>query len=954
MKAKQIQSDQSGTLAVLSSFQTYWLALGCMFLSGLTGLVYEICWIRKASLVFGTSIFALSSVTAVFFGGLACGSYMFGRYTPQFKNSLIVYAILELIIGILALFSPLTFSLLDSLYESVYPLVVDKRVILFTIRFLLIVTAIFPITFCMGGSLPLFCDCFIKQKEKISSMSGILYGINTLGAVTGCMLTGFILLPQIGINQSMYLGAIINILIGLIIYKQYGTSGLEKHPGKQNDIQKFSKSFTSTKEKMIASLFFLTGFIALGNEILWARFLTLVIQNTVYVYTITLSVVLIGIVLGAIIISFFSDTIKKDAYFLGCIHLIFAINIVVVLSLPMDFWSKIIDQQNISLQLWIVSLILLIPSVISGMSYPMAIKLVVRDPDYAGSGIGYMGFINTAGAILGSLLAGLLFIPTLGVYQSFLIIIALSFITGSFAILVVERKNRRITSLVSVFIAASIALILFLQGTVKIPQSFVEKDKKLIAFKEGLNSNIAVVKNSVGATILEIDRLWQGEDRASHQIMAAHIPMILHSRAKDALVVGIGVGQTAAHFLNYDLKSLDCIDIEPELFVVIQSHFESAWMEDERVTLLVEDGRNYITHTNNKYDVISIEIGQTFRPGCASFYTHDFYKKVKKRLNTNGLVSQFVPLVFLKEHEFLSVIKTFITVFPNAVLWYNNYEFLLLGSKELDLKITKENLALLQSNKQVNQNLEFYYWGGTQNSLNKINPFMAGFLCDGIDLQRMTNNTLLYTDNKPLLEYSVARNQQYFGYNVLQNIEALKPYLSKFSSITAFPLDNDTRDSLDLIRHYNLYNIPANDLYKQYLRTNNVSYLKSAFEYNPNNLEILLSMAMHFAQSGDLLQAEKLFLRLLKGNPDNVVAHTNFGLVLDRLGKVESAIEHYSRAIKLAPDHTSEAHNNLGVLLAKRGEYKKAFNHFSRAVQVNPEHRRAINNLNLVTRQMKK
>ncbi len=923
-----------------------------IFLSGFTCLVYEICWIRKASLIFGVSIFALATVTAVFFAGLAFGSFFFGKYIPKIKKPLKVYAVLEICIGILALLNPLSFELSGKIYSFFYPHIIGNLIIQSSCRFILIAVLLFPISFLMGGTLPLFCDFSINSKKNISSTTGTIYALNTLGAMVGCLVTGFILIPRIGVTESIYTSAFLNILVGIIIYKRYYKFSTQKRLKKSLEIIQKSKLFVSKKTVTIVAVFFSTGFIALANEMLWARFLSLIIQNTVYVYTLTLTIILAGIVLGAFIISRFSDSIRREADFFGYIYLLFAVSSIIIISLPITFWTEFIDKQDLFTQLLIVSLTLLIPSILSGMAYPLVIKLAVKDPDYAGAEIGFLNAFNTAGSIFGSIVAGFLLVPLLGLYKSILLITVLALIIAIVALTVLNKNLRLKEATIPISLTILIIWLLPQFSNTKIPKSFLAKNRVLLECKEGLNSNMVVAKNHLGVKVLEIDRLWQGENIPSHQIMAAHVPMVLHKDPQEILVIGAGTGQTPAAFLKHDPKHLTCIDIENELFKLLEKHFDNGWMKDDRVSCIAEDGRSYLSHIKKNFDIISIEIGQTFRPGCASFYTIDFYKEAKKKLNENGLISQFIPLPFLKKEELQSVIKTFITVFPHTVLWYNNYEFLLIGSNDSLEKLTTERLGVLTSNEKVKESLEFSYWGGADNNLNNINPFIAGFLSDSLGLFKLSENGNVYTDNTPVLEYSVAKNQKYFGQHLANLLDFISDHISEFNTIVDFNIDTATNSKLQWIRKHNLNNIPATDLFKEYMKSANISYLQKAFTYNPNNTAILQNMALYSAQNGDMKKAKKLFMKLLDFEPENLLAYTNIGLIYDRMGVVDSAKYHYSRAIEYAPDNSAEAYNNLGVLFAKNQEFDKAILNISKALAINPSYENARRNLSLVKSKM--
>ncbi|MBM4092087.1 MAG: hypothetical protein FJ276_22055, partial [Planctomycetes bacterium] len=140
---------------------------GCIFATGLAALVYEVCWIRKASLAFGSATWALSAVLAVFFAGLAFGGYVVGRLTPRLANPLRAYAWLEMGVGVLAILSPALFALTDAIFGTIYPHVLSSVPLLAITRLIAVAIVIFPATTLMGGSLPLFCRRFVRRHRHV-------------------------------------------------------------------------------------------------------------------------------------------------------------------------------------------------------------------------------------------------------------------------------------------------------------------------------------------------------------------------------------------------------------------------------------------------------------------------------------------------------------------------------------------------------------------------------------------------------------------------------------------------------------------------------------------------------------------------------------------------------------------------------------------------------------------
>jgi spermidine synthase len=289
-------------------------------------------------------------------------------------------------------------------------------------------------------------------------------------------------------------------------------------------------------------------------------------------------------------------------------------------------------------------------------------------------------------------------------------------------------------------------------------------DENNLAMVEGVNSFLTVVENG-DLFELHIDKQWQGNSKRTQQFMAGHIPSIVHGNPKNVCVVGLGTGQTAKRFLMHDIKLLDLVEIEEGLDPLLIRFFNGGWLAEDSVerqnteiNIITEDGRNYLAHTSAKYDIISIEVGQVFRPGIANFYTHEFYQQTRERLNADGVISQFVPIEFLGLDEFRSVVRTFIQTYPNAQLWYNTSELLLLGiNRDVSQTqvSTKESIGKsLHRNDTVIKDLAYNHWGGKQHQLNNETVFLSGFLANGQDLGLMCADGQLLVDDKPLLEYS--------------------------------------------------------------------------------------------------------------------------------------------------------------------------------------------------------
>lgn len=829
-----------------------------IFCSGLSSLIYEIAWIRQAAFVFGSSALALSTVLAIFFLGLGLGSFIFGRISSKIHQPLLWCAGLEFILAFNGLCSQEIFNTADSIYGQIYRDFEPDSNQLLALRGALVTLTLLPPTLCMGGTLPLFCKLLIQNSSKISANISYIYGFNTLGAAFGCVLTGFLFLPWFGLADSLLIAASLNIIVG------FGFWRLNKYFKKLTPLKKPSitdavthSTISSDKPQilLVALLFFILGAAALTNELIWARFLTHFIHNSVYTYSLALSIVLIGAALGSIWLGPKFDHTKnrRDLFFhFAVLQGLSSLIIQALTHLPTEFWQMVKGFGILPF------IILMLPSaIISGASFPLLNRLVTQNPQLAARHIGFLTSLNIWGCIFGSLITGYVLLPHYGLDASIITSTTLSMAAALLALLFgmdwrLAENRPKPAAYIGAYGLVLIWLTLLVFPPLRIPQDFIASEEQLIAMTEGYNSNLAVVMRGQEKTLL-VDRLWQGVAHKNYQIMVAHVPMFHYPDAKDVLVVGLGTGSTASRFLNYGIQHLGIVDIEPRIFEFTRQHFPSAWMDDPRVRMLPEDGRNYIKHSKQSYDVISIEIGQLDRPGVGVFYTQEFYQEVYARLRPEGMISQFVPLPFLRPHEFASIIKTFLTTFPNAQLWYNTEELLLMGFKGDIRRLSPERFAEITANPAIKADIDINYWGGSKYNLRHFPAFLSGFLASGKELEALSNISPaeIYTDDKLQLSYSVNDYKR-----TDQRSLALAPYLQKNLTNIDAAIEPQSSDEATLataakIRHFNVSDIAAADLLSQ-LNPSRLGQTKSAqkayelatlaLQWNPHNLDAQIQL----------------------------------------------------------------------------------------------------------------
>ena len=504
------------------------LAILCFFLSGAAGLIDEVVWIKRASLVFGSTTFALSTVLAVFFAGLALGSEIFGRLGRRIRRPVRMYAMLELALAAMALISLRVFGWLEAPYGVLYRTLMDGvepsagvSPALLAARIGLVAVVLLPPTVAMGGTLPLFVRQFVVGGEGLSRRVGFLYGVNTLGAAVGTAAAGFLLLPVLGLQGTIMVAAALNITAGGIALSLKFDSDVvsETAPPPR------SSGAASRRLAAMAGLFLLTGLAALAAEVVWSRFLSLMVRNSVTTYTLALAVVLTGIVIGSWLAGRLWDRRVPLVPAFAVLQAGAGLVLLTVTGLSAEFW--------LGLGGGVAPFVLLMlpPAILSGASFPLAIKLATAEGADVVRSVGRLTALNTVGGIMGSLAAGFWLLPGLGLEVALRIVTGLSVVAAVLALLLVDRPPGRAMAIRGVGAAAAIGVWLAIPGLTPatLPDDYFDHSGVLLDIAEGYGSTLAVVLRD-GSRQLLIDRLWQGKEAKSHQIVAAHVPALLHAR----------------------------------------------------------------------------------------------------------------------------------------------------------------------------------------------------------------------------------------------------------------------------------------------------------------------------------------------------------------------------------------------------------------------------------------
>lgn len=882
-------------------------------------------------LIFGVTIYAVSAVLTAFMTGLALGSVYFGRRADTHPNPIKIFIYLELGIGIFALLFPLLFQGLTILYVHIHQFSPSRFYISSLIRFFIsFILLLFP-TILMGGTLPVLSKLFIQRLNKIGWDIGKLYSINNLGAVIGCFTAGFFLIHAIGITATNYCAGFINILIGFTCYllrNRFKDSKNILPPVKQDTGNVAKKRVKEDSPApipypraiilLVLWVFAVEGFSALSYEVIWTRILAVFVDETVYFFTTIVISFIFGLSLGSIIVGKISDRKINLPALLGYIEIVIGILAIALLPifarLPQFFVTAsgptVSWWSSTGMQFLIYFLILLLPTTLMGMTFPIVSKIYTTNLNNIGAKLGNIGFLDTVGSILGSFVAGFIFIPFLGVIKGVIITAFINLFLGAILILYqpfLKNKYKILTG---------IALFIFLFPAYKIFKSYdffrywemQTPDDKLLYYKEGANATVAVPEHADGVKMLAINGAVTlfaeyGDIRVNK--MLGHIPLLLHHNPKNALVIGLGMGVTLHSLLQPYMEELDCVEISPEVIEAVRCFYKENHnvMDDPKVRIILEDGRSYLLITKKKYDIITSNAIHAKLSN--SLYTKDFYLICRDKLRENGIMCQWLPTNWMSDIEYKQLIKSFIDVFPYSTLWcVDTGHTILIGTltkNSLDLKyfIARMNEEKIQDDMMV---------------IDLQNPydFLAQFVCDETKLTNYLGTVQPNTDNNPYTEFSKVSNKE-TSLSLIQDLINLKEYpiaveLNSAESNTEIKSERDSLDSyFQSARHYLLSRLLG--FYGKGFES--IAELQESLKTNPNN-----GLALYMENI-----VGKRFIETIQN--------------LKNEGKFDEALNFCRKALEMVPDW-SYARIEYGIIENDRGMYDTALNTLKDAVEKNP------------------
>ncbi|MDP7552631.1 MAG: fused MFS/spermidine synthase, partial [Nitrospinaceae bacterium] len=888
----------------MNPFSRFWIFI-FFFISGATGLIYEVVWTRLLTQVMGNTHYSIATVLTVFMAGLALGSYLGGRLIDKGGNPLATYAILEGAIGIYCLLVPVMIDGAFPLFKWVYQTQTESYTQASLYRFWICGAILLVPTTFMGATLPVLSKYVSRDSAFIGRDVGTLYSLNTFGAVFGALSSAFLFMRLWGIQATIWFAATLNVGIAVVIFLLFRAYlGREKPLESASETEKPEPVWAKGSMILVLLAFCFSGLCALTYQVAWNRILSLLLGSSIYAFSLILTTFILGLALGTVLFSRWVNRFKDPLKVFGLLQA--GIGISALAALPLFGEIPFINRwvyQNWSLEFasiqWSIFLVILsllfVPTFLMGGQFPVVIRLVARNLETLGHSIGKVYAANTVGTIIGSFLAGFVLIPWLGIQNTILFAVAFNLLVGAGLLFMSPGLsfNLKMYALPAVLVLCVLSAqsIEPWNKSVISSGSFMpyriddlveaeEKKNKILFYREGVHTTVTTELAVSGNIFLRVN----GKTDASlamdmrTQLLSGYLPMLLHGQPKSALVIGQGSGITLGAVEQFPVDSIDLIEISSA--VIEGSRFFDPFnheaLDDPRVKLIVADGRNHVALADQKYDVIISEPSNPWISGVGALFTADFFELLKKRLNPAGVACIWVH-TNMSPLSFKSVARTFSESFGHVTMWESivGDDYLLIGS-DREYQFSYEKAAELLSDKIRGKDLR-------QIGVFIVRDLMSLMIMNRERILEFSKGAPIHNDDNSLLEFNAPRYIYKDERDIL--VRHLTPFARVDSSLIRF-------DHLDEKSRLNI----LQEIESVERSESQVSEIKRR-----SRVDGLLQRAKEAFGAGNPDRAVEFYEEILKQDRDHVLAWLNLGNVLRSLERFDKAEIAYRRTLEINP-----------------------------------------------------
>jgi spermidine synthase len=685
----------------------------------MAALIYQVVLQKIFSYLLGGALLSTTIVVAAYMLGLTLGGFFAGLFTDRLtpRRCQSIYIFIETGIAVCGVGSLVAYmvylSMLSTLITS--PVIVG---LLSSIAFRAIIAlaALLPMTILMGATLPVLTLGVrastgprgnVRSAESVSVSS--LYSANLLGGMAGVMISAYLILPYLGLWGATILACAANLSIAVLVFRFRLSDNSRKETAAHSESSKAFRQPSSTDIEspsfsLVCFLGFISGLIMFALEIIWTHLLATVIGSSVYAFANMLFAVFLALYLAA------RREERPDSVRTPLSRLVLLGSILLAISIPfyalspllfsvMGLFSPGFFVREIARV--VVACFLIVPTgVLLSRIFPRLLAVGIP-PERKGRGVGFLLSINTVGCLLGLFFGNFFLIPVMG---SEIALKGLAILLGLIAWIIFRRdpQNRRapvqflskfgfvlpILAVAALIIPSWPPSLLLSNRSTYFEMTSEGEFKPLLYMGEDAESGfVTAARTSNGTIELRTNGKFQGDNghQMSAQFAFGYLPALAAPRTDRAFVIGCGTGVTVRAIADSGFKHIQLAEISKPILFAARTYFHDAnggILDDPRVTVIHDDGRNALALSKEQYDVISIELTSIWFAGAANLYSSDFYSIVHQKLAPGGIMQQWVQFHNMRRVDMYVLLNTVHKRFKHVALWHAGGQGQILASDE--------------------------------------------------------------------------------------------------------------------------------------------------------------------------------------------------------------------------------------------------------------------------------
>jgi spermidine synthase len=772
-----------------------WLAVPLVFVSGLCALIYQVVWTRELRLVFGASTAASSAVVAIFIAGLGFGGLWWGRRVERTGQPLRFYALLELAIAATSGATPLLLYGVRLLYVETGGSLTLGLAGSTLVRLALAALVLGPPTFLMGGTLPAIARAIETEGDRTRRGVAVLYGVNTLGAVLGCMLATFVWLEQLGSRHTLWLACVLNVLVALVALLISGrlpkTDASGSRPDAASEATLELEPATAPAGVVFASAA-VVGFAFFLMELVWYRILQPVLGGTVFTFGLILAIALLGIGVGSAIYAAFLSGRRTMllAFAITCVAEAACMALPFALGDRLAIWGALLRPlgnlgfEGLVLSWAVIAGCAVLPAaIVAGFQFPLLIALLGSGRQLVARDVGRAYAANTLGAVLGALAGGFGLLPLLGALGAWRLAAGLLAGWGLFVGLyaIGRQWGTGVSKLAgaSVFILFALSLVWLgaegptaafrhspvgagrvsvdALGSPMAMRSWRREQRHAISWQtDGIESAIGISRQNAISFVVNGKSDGNSRTDAPTQVMGGLVGAALKPSVRNAMVIGLGTGSTAGWLAQLpEIERVDVAELEPAISKVARlcAPVNHDVLRNPKVQIFEGDARELLSVSRERYDLIFSEPSNPYRAGVASLYTREYYQAIRRRLARGGVFVQWLQAYEVDAHTLRSVYATLGSVFAHVETYHGvTHDLLLVATRKKPVYDLDALAARLRQPPFVEALRVAWYAEG-------LTGFLSHYLANPAFTRYATgDDPPLNTDDRTEIEFGFARN----------------------------------------------------------------------------------------------------------------------------------------------------------------------------------------------------